>query len=65
MAEQSLGSVPRNEMDGLRMDINGPFWDVDGPKNFCQMLNALKNWIPEDSMLYSKGDHLTRRSSNS
>ena len=50
-----LGSVPKEELDGLRMDINSPFWDVDGPKTFTEMLAALDGWLPDSSILYFEG----------
>jgi hypothetical protein len=50
-----LGSVPKEELDGLRMEIDGPFWDVDGPKTFTEILTALDGWLPDNSILYFEG----------
>ena len=47
-----LGSVPKEELDGLRLDLGNLFWDVDGPKTFTAMMTALDGWLPDNSILY-------------
>lgn len=47
-----FGVVPKEEMEGIRLSTAGSYWEVDGPKTFEEMFNALKSWVPEDAVLY-------------
>ncbi len=47
-----LGSVPREERDGIKLDVRSAFWEVEGPKTFSEVLRALDDWLPDDSVLY-------------
>ena len=44
--------VPKEEMEGIHLNTAESYWEVDGPKTFEEMLNALKSWVPEDAVLY-------------
>ena len=50
-----LGFVPREEMEGIRLDTVEPYWEVDGPGTFDELLWALVDWVPEDAVLYLEG----------
>ena len=45
-------AVPKEETEGIRLNTAESYWEVDGPKTFEEMLNALKDWVPEDAVLY-------------
>jgi hypothetical protein len=45
-------AVPKEEMQGICLNTAEPYWEVDGPKTFREMFNALKGWVPEDAILY-------------
>ena len=47
-----LRTVPREEREGIHLDTRDAHWEVDGPETFEDLFNALKDWIPEDSVLY-------------
>jgi hypothetical protein len=47
--------VPKEEMKGIRLSTAESYWEVDGPKTFEEMFNALKGWLPEDAVLYFEG----------
>lgn len=47
-----FGAVPKKEMQGIRLSTTEPYWEVDGPKTFEEMFNALKGWVQEDAILY-------------
>jgi len=48
-------AVPKEEMEGIRLNTVEPYWEVDGPNTFEEMFNALKGWAPEDAILYFEG----------
>ena len=50
-----FGAVPKEEMEGIRLSTAESYWEVDGPKTFEEMFNALKGWVPEDAVLYFEG----------
>jgi hypothetical protein len=47
-----FGAVPKEEMQGIRLNTAESYWKVDGPETFEEMFNALKGWVPEDAILY-------------
>jgi hypothetical protein len=47
-----FGAVSKEEMEGIRLSTAGTYWEVDGPKTFEEIFNALKGWVPEDAVLY-------------
>jgi len=50
-----LGAVPKEEMDGIRLDTKRPYWEVDGPRTFTELFRALEGWLPEGAVLYFEG----------
>ena len=47
-----LGAVPKEEMDGIRLDTQRPYWEVDGPRTFGELFRTLQGWLPEGAILY-------------
>jgi hypothetical protein len=47
-----LGATPKEEMDGIRLDTNQPFWELSGKTDFPSVLRALASLLPEGSILY-------------
>ena len=50
-----FGAVPKEEMGGIRLDMSGAYWEIDGPKTFVELFNALQGWLPEGAVLYFEG----------
>jgi len=50
-----FGAVPKEEREGICLSTAEPYWEVDGPKTFEEMFNALKGWVSEDAILYFEG----------
>ncbi len=50
-----FGAVPKEEMEGIHLNTAEAYWEVDGPKIFEDMFNALKGWVAEDAILYFEG----------
>ena len=50
-----LGAVPKEEMDGIRMDTTRPYWEVDGPTTFTELFCALQHLLPQNAVLYFEG----------
>jgi len=50
-----FGAVPKEEMKGIHLDWTQPYWEVDGPKTFHELFNALQGWLPEGVILYFEG----------
>lgn len=50
-----LGAVPKDELGGLRLDIAGQFWEVEGKTDFSTLLQAVHSSLPPDSVLYFEG----------
>jgi hypothetical protein len=48
-------AVPKEEMKGIHLDTTNPFWEVEGPKDFVELFNALSVWMPTDAILYFEG----------
>ena len=47
-----FGAVPKEEMKGIRLDTTGPYWEINGPKTFVELFNALQDLLPEGAILY-------------
>lgn len=47
--------IPKREPDGIRIDINQPFWELDGQTDFPHLLRALEDFLPKGSILYFEG----------
>ena len=50
-----FGAVPKEEMEGIRLDTAGSYWEIDGLKTFVELFNALQDWLPEGTVLYFEG----------
>ncbi len=50
-----FGTVPREEMNGIRLDMTQPFWEVSGKTDFPSLLTALPDLLPEECVLYFEG----------
>ena len=42
-------------MEGICLSTAASYWEVDGPKTFEELFNALKGWVLEDAVLYCEG----------
>lgn len=47
--------VPNDEMEGIRLNTKETHWEIEGPKTFEEMFNALNGWISENAFLYFEG----------
>ena len=56
-----LGATPKEELDGIRIDIDEPFWELDGKTDFPRLLRALTDFLPEGSILYFEGGSLNKK----
>jgi hypothetical protein len=45
-------AVPREEANGIRLDLTQPFWEVSGETDFPSLLTALPDLLPVDCVLY-------------
>jgi hypothetical protein len=45
------------ESSGIRLNLDQPFWGVWGMTDFPNLLRALMNLLPEDSILYFEAGH--------
>jgi len=52
-----LRSVPKEEMEGIHLNTEEPYWELDGPDTFKDMFSTLKGWLPENSILYFEGGY--------
>jgi hypothetical protein len=50
-----IGATPKEELDGIRIDIHQPFWELDGKTDFPHLLRALKDFLPDGSIMYFEG----------
>ena len=50
-----FGATPREELDGIRLDIDQPFWEIDGKTDFPHVLRAFVNLLPARSIMYFEG----------
>ena len=50
-----FGAVPREQWEGIHLDLTQSYWEVDGPKTFLELFNALQGWLPEGAILYFEG----------
>ena len=48
-------ATPKEELIGIKLNIDEPFWEVEGETDFPSLLNALKDLVDEDSILYFEG----------
>ena len=50
-----LGATPKEELKGIRLNMRGPFWELDGQSDFPSLLRALVDLLPQGSVLYFEG----------
>jgi hypothetical protein len=50
-----FGAVSRVEMNGIRLDMTCPFWELSGKTDFSSLLAALIDLLPGDCVLYFEG----------
>lgn len=51
-----IGAASQEEMEGICLDAEKPYWEVGGPSTFEELFNALKKWVPDDALLYFEGE---------
>jgi len=44
--------VPRDEMNGIHLNLAIPFWEVSGNTDFPHLFSALSDLLPPDCILY-------------
>ncbi len=49
------GATPKEKLDGIRINIHRPFWELDGKTDFSCLFRALKEFLPNNSTLYFEG----------
>jgi hypothetical protein len=50
-----LNFVPKEEQEGIHLNLGIPVWKVSSPKDFPSFLRALIDLIPESSIAYIEG----------
>ena len=50
-----IGSTPKEELKGIRLDLTQPFWELDGETDFPSLLSALIGFLPGGCTLYFEG----------
>jgi hypothetical protein len=50
-----FGAVSLKEMNGIRLDTSGSFWDISGKSDFPKLLQALLQLLPDGCVLYFEG----------
>lgn len=50
-----FGAVPKEDMEGIRLDTAGFYWEVDGPRTFVELFNTLQGRLSEGAVLYFEG----------
>lgn len=50
-----LNFVPKEERNGIHLDFQTPQWKVSSPKDFPSLLRALRNLLPQGTILYLEG----------
>ncbi len=47
--------TPKEELNGIKLNLNEPFWELEGKTHFGTLLRALTEILPENSILYFEG----------
>lgn len=47
--------TPKEELNGLSLNLNEPFWELKGKTDFPTLLPALNEILPDNSILYFEG----------
>jgi len=50
-----LGATPKDQLDGIQLDTNHPYWELDSKTNFPRLLRALVDLLPDGCVLYFEG----------
>ena len=50
-----IRATPKEELKSIRLDVNQPFWELDGETDFPSFLNALIGFLPGGCTLYFEG----------
>lgn len=45
----------KEDLNGIRLNLNAPFWELKGQANFSALLRALIEILPENCILYFEG----------
>ena len=48
-------ATPKQELKGISLNVNDPFWELEGKTNFPALLRALTEILPENTILYFEG----------
>lgn len=48
-------AAPKEEMEGVSLDTEQPYWEISGPRTFAELFHALQGWLPEGAILYFEG----------
>jgi hypothetical protein len=52
---RSFRVTPKEELDGIKLNLNEHFWELKGQTDFPALFRALTELVPEDSILYFEG----------
>jgi hypothetical protein len=47
--------TPKKELNGIKLNLNEPFWELEGDTDFAALLSALPEILTENSILYFEG----------
>jgi hypothetical protein len=47
--------TPKEELKGIKINLNEPFWELEGETDFTNLLRALPEILPENGILYFEG----------
>jgi hypothetical protein len=50
-----FGAVPNEQMEGIHLDLEQPFWEVSGETDFPSLLRALVHFLPGGCIVYFEG----------
>src|ERR1035438_4621057 len=50
-----FGAVSREEMNGIRINLKEPLWEVEGKTDFSKVFSGLADLLPANSILYFEG----------
>ena len=50
-----IGAVSKEERAGIRLNTDQPYWEIEGPKTFGELLYAFDGWLPEGAIMYFEG----------
>ncbi len=50
-----IRATPKEELKGISLDLNQPFWELEGKTDFPSLLRALSRFLPDGCVLYFEG----------